>query len=96
MENKKLNTLIQLHKEAQEFLESSIKNEIKKPRFYKDKLTYRDLKTITKLDLKQLKRLSNGIGGIKIDALVKACRGLLNNTTKHQKSHDRKRGERNA
>lgn len=82
MNKEKLNTLIHLHKEAQDFLKSFIKKEAKKPRFYKDKLSYRDLQKITRLDLKQLKRLFNGIGEIKINALVKACQGLLDNSSK--------------
>lgn len=77
MKKKHLQELKRLHLQAVTFLEHSIKQETKKPRFYKDKLTYRDLSLITGLDVKQIKRISNGIGEIKLKTLINACEGLI-------------------
>lgn len=83
MKKKDLQELKRLHSQAVTFLETSIKEETKKPRFYKDKLTYRDLSLITGLDVKQLKIISNGIGEVKIKSLITACNGLLQKEVKH-------------
>ena len=70
MNHKKINTLLSLSNDAQEWL----KKELIKQLNYK---TYRELQEITRLDLKQLKRIVKNETTIKIDALIKAIQGLL-------------------
>ena len=83
MNHKKINTLLSLSNDAQEWL----KKELIKQLNYK---TYRELQEITRLDLKQLKRIVKNETTIKIDALIKAIQGLLDNTSKSSKPKKRR------
>jgi len=78
MNSKKLTTLLSLSNEAQDWLKAELLRQL-------DFRTYRELQEINGLDLKQLKRIVNGETTIKIDALVKACQGLLSNSVKTNK-----------
>lgn len=81
MNSKKLTTLLSLSNEAQDWLKSELLNQLQFR-------TYRELQEITGLDLKQLKRIVSGETIIKIDALVKACQGLLSNPVKTKKQKE--------
>lgn len=83
MNYKKLTTLLSLSVEAQDWLKSELLRQLKFR-------TYRELQEITNLDLKQLKRITKNETTIKIDALVKACQGLLDNTSKPTKTKKRR------
>ena len=83
MNSKKLTNLLSLSNEAQDWLNT----ELLRQREFR---TYRELKEITGLDLKQLKRIVKNETTIKMDALVKACQGLLDNTSKPTKPKKRR------
>jgi hypothetical protein len=78
MNSKKLITLLSLSNEAQDWLKTELLRQLQFR-------TYRELQEITNLDLKQLRRIVNGETTIKIDALAKACQGLLDNSVKTKK-----------
>lgn len=78
MNHKKLTTLLSLSNDAQDWVKAELSRQL-------DFRTYRELKEITGLDLKQLKRIVKNETTIKMDALVKACQGLLSNSVKTNK-----------
>ena len=83
MNSKKLTNLLSLSNEAQDWLNTELLRQL-------EFRTYRELKEITGLDLKQLKRIVKNETTIKMDALVKACQGLLDNTSKPTKPKKRR------
>ena len=52
--------------------------------------SYRDLAGITGLNLKTIKSIVDGQGFPKTESLVRACQGLLDNTSKPTKSKKRR------
>ena len=72
-----------LSNDAQDWVKAELSRQL-------DFRTYRELKEITGLDLKQLKRIVKNETTIKMDALVKACQGLLDNTSKPTKPKKRR------
>lgn len=83
MNSKKLTTFLSLSNETQDWLKAEILRQLE----YR---TYRELQEITRLDLKQLKRIVKNETTIKIDALIKAIQGLLDNTSKSSKPKKRR------
>jgi len=83
LKKSQIQKLSSLSVKAQEWLKAELIRQLK---FKK----YRKLSSITGLNLKTIKSIIDGKGFPKTESLVKACQGLLDNTSKPTKPKKRR------
>ena len=90
MNLKNISQLISLNQLAKKYLTERILFEWVKKDSDKSKLSFRDLEKITGLNSKQLQRIIHEDKFPHFDSLIKACQGLLDNTSKPTKPKKRR------
>lgn len=83
MKKSEIQKLSSLSSKAQDWLKSELIRQL-------ELKTYRDLSRITGLNLKTIKSIVDVKGFPKTESLVKACQGLLDNTSKPTKPKKRR------
>lgn len=78
MKKSEIQKLSSLSSKAQDWLKSELIRQL-------ELKTYRDLSRITGFNLKTIKSIVDGKGFPKTESLVRACQGLLSNSTKPTK-----------
>lgn len=90
MNQKNISQLISLNQLSKKYLKEKILFEWVKKDSDKTKLSFRDLEKITGLNSKQLQRIIHEDKFPHFDSLIKACQGLLDNTTNPTKPKKRR------
>lgn len=86
----KIGIAITYEKEIKDYLKSKLLYEYQKKDSDRSKLSFRDLEKITGLNSKQLQRIIHENKHPHFDSLIKACQGLLDDTSKPTKLKKRR------